>query len=124
MLSPVLALPNFELLIKVKCESSGIGIGAILTQAWLPLGYFSEKLNGSRLNYSPDDKDFYNIVRVVDHWNHNLKPKHFVLHSSHNALSLINGKHKPSIFHLLLQAKEWEKEKLVAHALSRDMCYH
>jgi len=93
-LAPILALPNFDLLFEVECDASGVGIGAILTQAKHPLAYFSEKLNGSRLNYSTYDKEFYTIVRALEHWNHYLKPKSFVLHSDHKALSFINGQQK------------------------------
>jgi len=50
--TPILALPNFELLFKVECNPSGVGIYAVPTQVERPLTYFSEKLNGSRLNYS------------------------------------------------------------------------
>jgi len=73
----LLALPNFGLLFEVECDASGVGIGVVLTQSKLPLDYFSEKLNGSRLNYSTYDKEFYAIIRALKHWNHYLKCEPF-----------------------------------------------
>jgi len=52
----ILALSNFELLFEVECHASGVGIRAVLTQFKHLLVYFSEKLNGSRLNYFTYDK--------------------------------------------------------------------
>jgi len=46
----MLDLPNFELLFKIECDSSSVGIGVVLIQAKLPLTYFSEKLSGPKLN--------------------------------------------------------------------------
>ncbi|XP_074278634.1 uncharacterized protein LOC141602228 [Silene latifolia] len=54
----------------------------------------NEKLNGARLNYSTYDKEFYAIVRALDHWSHYLRPKPFILHSDHEALKHIHGQQK------------------------------
>ena len=89
--APVLALPNFEDLFEVEGDASGVGIGAVLIPSKRPLAYFSEKLNGSKCNYSTYDKEFYAIVRALPHWGHYLKSKPFVLHSDHQALTYING---------------------------------
>ncbi|XP_074278613.1 uncharacterized protein LOC141602205 [Silene latifolia] len=92
--APVLTLPNFDKLFEVECDASGVGIGAVLVQDKRPVAYFSEKLGGARLNYSTYDKEFYAIVRALDHWGHYLRPKPFVLHSDHEALKHIHGQQK------------------------------
>ena len=92
--SPVLALPNFDKVFEVECDASGVGIGAVLVQEQRPLAYFSEKLTDSKKNYSTYDKEFYAIVRALDHWSHYLRPKQFVLRSDHEALEFISGQRK------------------------------
>jgi len=90
----MLALPNFDKLFEVDCDASGVGIGALLMQDQCPIAYFSEKLNGSRKNYSTYDKEFYALVRALDHWSHYLRPKQFILYSDHEALKYLSGQHK------------------------------
>ncbi|CAL9132715.1 unnamed protein product, partial [Musa textilis] len=91
---PILALPDFDKVFEVECDASGVGIGAVLVQAQKPLAYFSEKLTDSKKNYSTYDKEFYAIIRALDHWSHYLRPKQFVLHSDHEALKFISGQRK------------------------------
>ncbi|RDY02062.1 Retrovirus-related Pol polyprotein from transposon opus, partial [Mucuna pruriens] len=45
-----------------------VGIGAVLLQEGLPITYFSEKLKGSHLNYSTNDRELYAIVRALQTW--------------------------------------------------------
>ncbi|XP_057249992.1 uncharacterized protein LOC130591095 [Beta vulgaris subsp. vulgaris] len=92
--TPILALPDFSQPFEVECDASGVGIGAVMIQKKRPIAYFSEKLSGAKLNYSTYDKEFYAIVRALDHWSHYLRPSHFVLHSDHEALKYIHGQQK------------------------------
>ncbi|GJW81970.1 putative CCCH-type zinc finger family protein [Tanacetum coccineum] len=92
--APLLALPNFEKVFELDCDASGVGIGAVQSQYNCPIAFFSEKLSEARQNYTTYKKEFYAIVRALEHWRHYLISKEFILHSDHEALTYINGQHK------------------------------
>ena len=130
--APILALPNFDQPFEVECDASGVGVGAVLVQGGRSVYYFSEKLGGARMRYSTYDKEFYAIVRALDHWSHYLRPRPFVLHSDHESLKYINGSYKLSARHakwvefvqsFTFSSKYKEgKGNVVADALSRRHC--
>jgi len=90
--APIVALPSFAKVFEVERDALGVGIGAFLTQEGRPLAYFSEKLNEAKRKYY--DKDFYAIVRALEHWRHYLVGGEFNLYSAHEALKFIQGQHK------------------------------
>ncbi|GKG30497.1 RNA-directed DNA polymerase [Tanacetum coccineum] len=65
--APVLALLNFEKVFELDYDASGVGIGAILSQDNRPIAFFSEKLSESRQKYTTYEKEFYAIVRPLEH---------------------------------------------------------
>ena len=68
------------------------------------MAYFSEKLNGSKLNYSTYDLEFYAIICALKHWSYYLAYHKFVLYSDHDALKHINSQDKLSSQHVVWAA--------------------
>ena len=67
MFSSYLGSFQLRFLFEAECDAIGVGISAILTQGECLLTFFNEKLNGSRLNRFTYDKEFYVIVRALEH---------------------------------------------------------
>jgi hypothetical protein len=67
-------LPNFEKTFQVRCDASGVAIGAILSQDNRPVAYLNEKVNETKRKYSTYDKEFYAIIQALNKWRHCLVP--------------------------------------------------
>ncbi|KAL6312621.1 hypothetical protein AAG906_006800 [Vitis piasezkii] len=127
--APLLALPDFSKTFEIECDASGIGIGGVLMQEKQPITYFSEKLNGTTLNYPTYDKELYALVRALETWQHYLWPKEFVIHTDHESLKHLKGQGKLNrrhakwvefieTFPYVIKYKQG-KENIVVDALSR-----
>jgi hypothetical protein len=91
---PILVLPNFEKTFQVRCDASGVAIGAVLSQDNRPVAYFSEKLNETKRKYSTYDKEFYAIIQALKKWRHYLVPQEFVSYRDNQALQFITRQEK------------------------------
>jgi hypothetical protein len=89
----ILVFPYFGKKFQVRCDASGVAIGAVLSQD-RHVVYFSEKLNEANNKYSTYDKDFYDIIQSLKKWRHYLVPKEFVLYSDNQALQFITKHEK------------------------------
>ncbi|KAI4341400.1 hypothetical protein MLD38_026129 [Melastoma candidum] len=84
--APILALPDFDKLFVLECDASKKCIGAVLIQDGKPIEFFSEKLSDAKQWYSTYDLEFYALVRSIQHWQHYLAYREFVVYSDHQAL--------------------------------------
>lgn len=75
----------------MECDTSRVGVGGILTQEGRLIAYFSEKLCDSKRKYSTFDKEFYAIIRSLEHWSPFLLANGFILHFDHEALELFKA---------------------------------
>jgi hypothetical protein len=91
---PILVLLDFGKTFQVRCDASGITVGAVLSQDNRLVAYFSENLNDPKEKYSTYDKDFYAVIRALKKWRHYLIPKEFVLYSDNQALQFITRQEK------------------------------
>jgi len=98
--TPLLTLLYFIKAFKIKCDASGIGVGAILIQDKWSIAYFSEKLNGVALNYPTYDNELYALVRTLDTWQHYLWPKEFMIYSDHESLKHLKWQGKLNWRHI------------------------
>ena len=98
-------------------------------QDYKPISYFSENLSGATLNHPTYDKEFYEIVRTLQTWQHYLWPREFIIHSDHESLKFLktqgklNKRHAKWLefidaFPYVIKYKQG-KENLVVDALSR-----
>ena len=86
-------MPNFNKTFEIECDASGIGIRAVLMLEGRPIAYFSEKLSEAALNYHTYDKELYLLGRALETWQHYLWPKEFMIHTDHESLKHLKGKH-------------------------------
>jgi hypothetical protein len=90
----ILVLPDFGKTFQVRCDASGVAIGAVLSQDNRLVAYLRKNLNESKRKYSTYDKEFYAIIQALMKWRHYLVPKEFVLYSNNQALQFINRQEK------------------------------
>lgn len=84
-----LGLPDWSKPFTVKCDASGVGIGAILTQQGRPIAYFSAPLKGSMLAWSTYEKEMLAIVKAVRKWRSYLLGRPFVVKTDHISLKYL-----------------------------------
>lgn len=84
--TPVLALPDFTKEFVLECDTSGVGIGAVLSQQKHPIAFMSKTLSQRHLALSVYDKEMLAVVSAVQHWRPYLLGHHFIIITDHRTL--------------------------------------
>ena len=135
-----LAHPDDKAELQLKCDASGVAVGAILEQSRdgkvETLGYFSKALHGPQTRYSTYDLELLSVYLSVKYFEHLLYDRHFVIYTDHK--SLVNSFNKPSETHSPRQVRHLSyltqfncdilhlpgKDNVTADCLSRVVIEH
>jgi hypothetical protein len=87
MTTLVLALPDFDKEFMAETDACDRGIGALLSQNGHPIAFYSKALGVKISKLSTYEKEFLEILMVVDKWTCYLQRGSFVIRSDHKSLS-------------------------------------
>ena len=90
----VLAHFQTDVLLKLACDASPYGIGAVLSHTYpngmeKPIGFASRTLNSAETNYAQIDWEALALVWGIKKFHHYLYGRHFVLETDHKPLTAI-----------------------------------
>jgi hypothetical protein len=77
-----------------------------MQEKW-PIAYFSEKLNGTALNYLTYENELYALVKALETWQHYLWQKKFVIHTDHESLKHLKGQVNKGSRQVIFEPGDW-----------------
>lgn len=94
--SEVLVHYNPELPVKISCDASPCGLGAVLSHVWKdgserPIAFASRTLNNAEKNYSQLDKEALGLIFGVKKFHQYIFGRRFTLETDHKPLVYIFG---------------------------------
>ncbi|GJS32512.1 retrotransposon-related protein [Tanacetum coccineum] len=89
ILTPVLALLNFQKTFVVETDASGVGIGVVLQQGGHPIAYLSKTLAPKHQALSTYEKEFLTILMTLEKWRGYLLDRHFKIKTYHFSLKFL-----------------------------------
>ena len=84
------AHPHDQVQLQLKCDASGVAVGAILEQFYdgkfKTLGYFLKALHGPQTRYSTYDLKLLSVYLSVKYFEHYLIDRPFIIYTGHKSL--------------------------------------
>lgn len=84
--APILILPDFTQPFTLETDTSGSGIGAVLSQNRHPIAYFSKKMTPKMSAQSAYIRELFALTEAVSKFRHYLLDHKFVIKTDHQAL--------------------------------------
>ncbi|KAG0420639.1 Transposon Tf2-6 polyprotein [Dictyocoela roeselum] len=123
----VLSHPNLNDEFLLEVDASKMGMGATLYQNHKIIGFYSSLFKNSELNYTNSEKEFYAIIKAVNHFRQLILGAKIVIRTDHaNNLPKKDLTKRQQRWSLLLQEYDFKlcfvkgKENLLADFLSRN----
>ena len=96
VLTPIVAVPDWDLSFEIMCDASDYAIGAVLGQKrgriFQVIHYASRTLNDAQLNYATTEKDLLAIVFAFDKFWPYLIGNKVIVHTDHSAMKYLMTK--------------------------------
>lgn len=129
--APVLRLPDFTKPFVLETDASGLGIGAVLSQAKHPIAFFSKKLSPRMQKQSAYVRELYAISEVISKFRHYLIGHQFIIRTDQKSLKALSDQaiqtpeqqtwlHKFRGYNFTIEYKPG-KDNIAADALSRSL---
>lgn len=82
----VLASPDFTKLFVLEIDTYVVGLRVVLSQEGKPLAYLSKALYAKHIGLLIYEKEYLEILIVVEMWRHYLEDDQFIIKTDHESL--------------------------------------
>ena len=79
----LLAYPEFNAPFEIHNDSSKLQIGAVISQRWHPITFYSRKMNSDQHNYTTTEKELLSIVATLKEFRNILLGHQITIYTVH-----------------------------------------